>query len=163
MDTAGREDTRAYRPLLFDSIRLLHINSDVLSPEPGWLEEVRLNEAPPYYSISHCWGNQNQNTAIQISNHTLHVAPDLAVGIQRLQELAAKDSEIHPPTEYIWIDKICINQKDTQELSSQVHLMGRIYSQAVRTLIWLGPESPMCKEGQCREPPHLIHLGVHQV
>ena len=45
-----------------------------------------------------------------------------------------------PPIKHIWIDQICINQADTSERSSQVRLMKKIYSQAIRTLIWLGPE-----------------------
>lgn len=38
----------------------------------------------------------------------------------------------------LWIDALCINQDDISERSSQVGFMGRIYSNAVVVLIWLG-------------------------
>ncbi|KAF2208887.1 hypothetical protein CERZMDRAFT_8174, partial [Cercospora zeae-maydis SCOH1-5] len=38
----------------------------------------------------------------------------------------------------LWIDAICINQIDAQEKSSQLALLGRIYSNAAEVLIWLG-------------------------
>ncbi|KAH9209827.1 heterokaryon incompatibility protein-domain-containing protein, partial [Leptodontidium sp. 2 PMI_412] len=38
----------------------------------------------------------------------------------------------------LWIDQISINQTDEDEKSGQVPNMGRIYSEAKKTLIWLG-------------------------
>jgi hypothetical protein len=38
----------------------------------------------------------------------------------------------------IWIDAICINQMDVEEKSHQVASMGKLYSKATKTLIWLG-------------------------
>lgn len=38
----------------------------------------------------------------------------------------------------LWIDAICINQEDLDERSVQVAIMGDIYRQARRTVIWLG-------------------------
>jgi tetratricopeptide (TPR) repeat protein len=42
------------------------------------------------------------------------------------------------PNTLLWVDAICINQKDLDERSSQVALMGTIYSRAVYTIVWLG-------------------------
>ncbi len=38
----------------------------------------------------------------------------------------------------LWADQICINQKDVEEKNSQVVMMGDIYRNARRTLIWIG-------------------------
>lgn len=38
----------------------------------------------------------------------------------------------------IWIDAICINQRDVSERSAQVLLMGRIFKSAVTVFAWLG-------------------------
>jgi hypothetical protein len=38
----------------------------------------------------------------------------------------------------LWIDQICINQKDSKEKASQVRIMDQIYKKAFRTRIWLG-------------------------
>ncbi|KAH8725796.1 heterokaryon incompatibility protein-domain-containing protein [Phaeosphaeriaceae sp. PMI808] len=39
---------------------------------------------------------------------------------------------------YLWIDAICINQRNMEEKSQQVNQMGDIYRKSGRTLIWLG-------------------------
>jgi hypothetical protein len=41
---------------------------------------------------------------------------------------------------HLWADAVCINQYDANEKSSQVAMMGEIYSGAERTYIWLGRE-----------------------
>lgn len=38
----------------------------------------------------------------------------------------------------LWIDQICINQKDATEKSSQVAIVRSIYSEATCTIVWLG-------------------------
>lgn len=129
-----------YNSIADDDIRLLCVNADTSALDAGSLKVVALNRAPPYYALSHCWSTESRNIAIQIDGHPILVCTELAAGIRRLQELAAEESWMDPPIKYIWIDKICINQDDTSERSSQVRLMGNIYSQAIRTLIWLGPE-----------------------
>ncbi|CAG8971855.1 hypothetical protein HYALB_00001966 [Hymenoscyphus albidus] len=44
----------------------------------------------------------------------------------------------------IWADQVCINQNDVQERNSQVAMMKDVYTQARRTIIWLGkPDSDM--------------------
>ncbi|KAF6826990.1 heterokaryon incompatibility protein [Colletotrichum plurivorum] len=39
----------------------------------------------------------------------------------------------------LWIDSVCINQVDASERSSQVALMGQIYSTASEVIVYLGP------------------------
>ncbi|KAL2073742.1 hypothetical protein VTL71DRAFT_11068 [Oculimacula yallundae] len=41
----------------------------------------------------------------------------------------------------LWIDAICIDQADLEEKSTQVLLMGEIYSKAAAVIVWLGPDS----------------------
>lgn len=38
----------------------------------------------------------------------------------------------------LWIDALCINQKDLDEKAQQIPLMGEIYANAARVWIWLG-------------------------
>jgi hypothetical protein len=38
----------------------------------------------------------------------------------------------------IWADAVCINQADDEEKSWQVRMMGDVYRNADRVLIWLG-------------------------
>ncbi len=41
----------------------------------------------------------------------------------------------------LWIDAICINQENKQEVSNQILLMGDIYSKASNVVVWLGDDS----------------------
>lgn len=46
----------------------------------------------------------------------------------------------------LWIDAISLNQADLDEKSQQVPLMGNIYHQASKVIVWLGPEEKGLKE-----------------
>lgn len=41
----------------------------------------------------------------------------------------------------MWIDAICINQSNLKEKGHQVALMGRVFSDARRVVVWLGNQS----------------------
>ncbi|PMD55579.1 HET-domain-containing protein [Hyaloscypha bicolor E] len=41
----------------------------------------------------------------------------------------------------MWIDAVCINQSDIEEMNHQVGQMSQIYSAAEKVVIWLGPET----------------------
>jgi hypothetical protein len=40
----------------------------------------------------------------------------------------------------LWIDAICINQRNLDERAEQVPLMGKIYSGASKVVVWVGEE-----------------------
>jgi len=42
---------------------------------------------------------------------------------------------------FVWVDALSIDQANSEERSSQVRLMGYIYSRAMHVAIWLGPEA----------------------
>lgn len=68
---------------------------------------------------------------------------ELLQGVGR-DGISTSGRELWPdgPQAWCWIDQICIDQSNLAERSSQVSLMGRIYSSAFFTLVWLGPEDP---------------------
>ncbi|KAF7189580.1 Heterokaryon incompatibility protein 6, OR allele, partial [Pseudocercospora fuligena] len=39
----------------------------------------------------------------------------------------------------IWVDAVCINQKDTREKEQQISLMAEIYEHSDKCIVWLGP------------------------
>ncbi|KAJ8105648.1 hypothetical protein ONZ43_g7345 [Nemania bipapillata] len=129
-----------YSPLLSNTMRLLHLEADMSVVNDGNLIVTAFETAPPYYALSHCWGTLARDAIVSVNNQSVAVSSDLSSGIRRLRELAANDSMLDPPIEYIWIDNICINQDDAQEIAAQVTLMGRLYSRSIKTLIWLGPD-----------------------
>lgn len=59
-----------------------------------------------------------------------HISPSLYGALLQLRG-------DRPGREY-WIDAVCINQADNEEKTSQVKMMGRIYSAAELVVVWLG-------------------------
>ncbi|KAM0080391.1 hypothetical protein ACKRZS_007486 [Fusarium odoratissimum] len=115
-------------------IRLLHLlpapeNNDSIECR---LEVVALEEDPVYEALSYCWGDSSQLQEIKCNNEAFQVTENL---LSALQHLRNEHSE-----RTLWIDAICINQKDLEERQSQVKLMKDIYTKSQRVVIWLGPD-----------------------
>ncbi|KAF2838109.1 hypothetical protein M501DRAFT_1004951 [Patellaria atrata CBS 101060] len=118
----------------------------VLVLEPGredesvrcYLKHVTLSSKPHYEAISYVWGDPNVTEKIFCSGGTISITPNLHKALQQLRD--EKSERV------LWADAVCINQADLQEKNVQVPLMGAIYSQADKVLIWLGPRHPKLEE-----------------
>jgi hypothetical protein len=115
-------------------IRLLHLfpAKEINDPIESQLEIVILEENPVYEALSYCWGDSTELREIKCNNNGFQVTESLFCALQHLRN---KHSE-----RTLWIDAICINQKDLQERQSQVQLMKDIYTKSERVVIWLGPD-----------------------
>jgi hypothetical protein len=121
-----------------DSIRLLVLMpGEMDSPIQTYLAEFRLQENPPYEAVSYTWANEDGDCSvssqIRCDNARLWVTKNCELALRYLRET---DSE-----RILWVDAICINQKDVNERGHQVGIMRDVYSKAARVLIWLGEES----------------------
>ncbi|KAE8324338.1 heterokaryon incompatibility protein-domain-containing protein [Aspergillus sergii] len=67
-----------------------------------------------------------------------HVTRNLHAVLLRLRN--------HSVARLLWIDAICINQKDDHEKSHQIQLMRTIYGEAWRVIVWLGEEADQSSE-----------------
>lgn len=120
-----------------DSIRLLLIHAgqqqDVLRCilTPARLD---LHARASYGAISYMWGSRDQIQSVIVNDEVLFVHLNLYQFLLRLRQ---PDRDVT-----VWADAICINQNDPAERGHQVQLMSRIYSQADRTLVWLGESMP---------------------
>ena len=77
-------------------------------------------------------------------NATFYVRPNLSDALRHLRNYSNETRdppEREPRTKVLWIDWICINQKDETEKSTQVRMMADIYKRADDVCIWLGKES----------------------
>ncbi|SCO78223.1 related to heterokaryon incompatibility protein (het-6OR allele) [Fusarium oxysporum] len=115
-------------------IRLLHLlpvteNNDSIECR---LEVVALEENPAYEALSYCWGDSSQLQEIKCNNEAFRVTENLRSALQHLRNEHTERT--------LWIDAICINQKDLKERQSQVKLMKDIYTKSQRVVIWLGPD-----------------------
>ncbi|KAL7812762.1 heterokaryon incompatibility protein domain-containing protein [Trichoderma gracile] len=91
-----------------------------------------LDEPLPYEAISYTWSGQALDRPVYANGQEYHVTRNAEDVMRRLRPSSPDDSR------NLWIDAICINQKDDAEKSVQVQLMFEVYANAERVNIWLG-------------------------
>lgn len=135
-------DDRAYASLYQDlepaerQIRLLRIRSHPTSEkDPINCELVvrSLNQKTEYQALSYCWGTEAASCTILINGCRFNIRPNLHEYLKLLCEEGRHN--------WLYIDAICINQRDLHEKGSQVKLMGDVYREATQVVAWLGAES----------------------
>jgi Heterokaryon incompatibility protein (HET) len=123
------------------------------------MEIVCLDDKPEYDALSYTWKNpvtvyENKENAEQEANrftqertvicdgkvmmvgvnlHDALLVVRLTVSIEAYETIISRRR-----SGLIWIDALCINQKNDEERAAQVAIMGQIYSKAQTTIIWLG-------------------------
>ncbi|KAJ4196912.1 hypothetical protein NW759_016399 [Fusarium solani] len=101
------------------------------------LRAVRLDDAAGKYSaLSYCW-TQPVRGAVQGL-----VCNGLAIDVGENLRLALENTRYSTLPRIVWVDALCINQDDLAERNQQVQLMGKIYQQAIETIVWLGDVFP---------------------
>jgi RimJ/RimL family protein N-acetyltransferase len=125
-----------YRPLdsKRNEIRLLKIHKvDGNATTPDLiqcsLEYVSLVLPPPYTALSYCWGDPKVTKEIVLDGETFEVTTNLH---DALQELRQRDHRA------LWVDAICVNQRNIEERNQQLLRMSAIYRRAEITVAWLG-------------------------
>ncbi|KAJ3549851.1 hypothetical protein NM208_g281 [Fusarium decemcellulare] len=125
-----------YRPTTREKeIRLL-----VLEPgAPGdelkcHIVHAELSWRTRYEALSYFWGDGTVTRPLNCSGRTEVIYVNLH---DALSDLRLPDRE-----RVLWTDRLCINQSDDEEVTTQMKLMGEIYSQASQVLIYLGKTDP---------------------
>ncbi|KAK4140466.1 heterokaryon incompatibility protein-domain-containing protein [Dichotomopilus funicola] len=88
-----------------------------------------------YDALSYVWGDASVTTPIQVNGDTLMVTTNLRAALLNLRKID------QPYT--LWVDAVCIDQGKvsagkTSERNHQVSIMGDIYRNAARTVVWFG-------------------------
>ncbi|KXX80643.1 Heterokaryon incompatibility protein 6, OR allele [Madurella mycetomatis] len=116
--------------------RLLVLNSGHKEDRlTGRLEGFSVGRTRGYKALSYVWGEPQFTDVIFIDGKRLAITDGLGTALRRIRPSAGQ-----PPLR-IWIDQICINQKDTVERNQQVSLMHAIFRDAGQVLVWLGADS----------------------
>ncbi|KAG0648879.1 Heterokaryon incompatibility [Hyphodiscus hymeniophilus] len=125
-----------------NEIRLLQLPP--LSPSRTWndaqlaainnteatLIHVSLGETPEYEALSYRWSPYNDAALIIIDSYSFWISSTLKSALEQLR--------VPTKSKLVWVDALCINQKDPEERNDQVSKMRRIYSQATEVIAWLG-------------------------
>ncbi|ROW03892.1 hypothetical protein VPNG_07294 [Cytospora leucostoma] len=130
-----------YQPLdKGTQIRLLEIQPlRVTTKSPFSLQTYNLSHLPSFEAISYTWGSSDLDKSIICNGKRLPVTSNCATMLHYLRLEAAWARRV-------WIDQICVNQKDIPERNDQVVLMTEIYSRAQQVIAWLGESSEIEKK-----------------
>lgn len=88
------------------------------------------NSLPSYETISYVWGDEALRGSIHVCERLVAVPASTEAVLRRMRYAEQR--------RLLWVDAVCINQRDIDERSSQVTLMNEIYGKTHRNLIWLG-------------------------
>lgn len=137
MEDTGPVDAASCYDSLDRSARAIRIVT--LLPEPHPLDNRiqcklvahSLDEKPEYEALSYTWGVPGRyGHKIWVNGHHYIIRQNLLCALQALRETSNRA---------LWIDALCINQRDERERNAQVQMMAEIYRNAKCVLSWLGP------------------------
>lgn len=114
-------------------IRLLYLLPGTESMVKCEIIPASLKSHPKYMALSYAWGDPDDTAPIQVNGCRFDVTSNLHSAL-----VALRKRHKHP---LLWVDAVCINQRNKEEQSHQVSMMTQIYSQAKSVVIWLGPEA----------------------
>ncbi|KAF2457907.1 heterokaryon incompatibility protein-domain-containing protein [Lineolata rhizophorae] len=124
-----------YLPLRQNNqIRLVEIQPGRYDSETIYCTIIRRCRSDPslkYEALSYTWGDASKLKRIIVKHSKdFYVTSNCYDALRQLRDPQEK--------RLIWIDAICINQKDDEERTQQVRVMGEIYKGASRVLVYLG-------------------------
>lgn len=103
----------------------------------------------PYDCLSYVWGDVKVTEPIIVNDQVLHITRNL---VRCLRHLRHQNKGL-----VLWVDAVCINQGDLEEKSTQVAMMGEIYSRCSTVFLWLGaPESSDDIYAESRPDPFTV-------
>ncbi|KAI2617741.1 heterokaryon incompatibility protein-domain-containing protein [Hypoxylon sp. NC1633] len=96
------------------------------------LSEEHIDNLPPFEALSYTWGDPDQRTPVYVAGEPFRVTANLATALRYLRYPDRPRS--------IWVDALCINQRNAHEVNVQIQYMTNIYGNATGILAWLGPD-----------------------
>lgn len=112
-----------------------------------------LDQAPQYSAISYVWPTEKGDKRVKFQG-SLHgtrlISSQVVSALWQIQK--------HRPTEWLWLDAVCIDQSNFAEKNDQVPRMQRIYSSASGAVIWLG--SLVSDTGGIRSPTYPVEYSA---
>jgi hypothetical protein len=121
-----------HMPLEEGQIRLLTLRQGSNQDDPieCELSTCELDNAPSYEALSYFWGTNRNTRVISLHGSTFQVREDLYNALRRLRQ--SQTSRI------LWVDFICIDQRNQAEIYNHTARLGDIYAKAESVPIYLG-------------------------
>lgn len=122
---------RMIRVLDVDGLPAWHGEPLANIPLTGTLRAVSLSTCPAFTALSYVWGKPSSlPDFIFCGNCEIEITTNCRDALRQLRRRYGSFT--------IWVDAICINQKDDHEKITQIPLMDEIYTWARQVFIWLG-------------------------
>src|ERR1700760_837383 len=143
-------DGPLYKPLnpVIKEFRVLHFDAE---EDTDTLNFSMTRESPSlftkYVALSYVWGEPSDTETVTINGHIVPVTKNLASALRYVRhywkhgfpEPKVLGVQL-PKILWLWVDALCIDQKNPQEKNHQVELMSMIFSKAALTISWLGSD-----------------------
>ena len=121
-----------YEPLPDRCIRVLELQpGERADPFRGRFTIISIDGEDKFDALSYMWGDASPVDHIVVDGAAIPVAWNLARALEYLRD--QQGSEVCR----IWIDAVCINQKDEKERGHQVAMMRSVYSNADCVRVWI--------------------------
>lgn len=139
------EDQYQYEALVAgDAVRVLNLEpaDDSQSPLCGFITqhqpaiELLDPDGCRYSAVSYTWGDPTPSHKLFLRLNTEWTF----LPITRNADSLLRHLRVAHKKKTLWIDGICLNQKDEGEKTEQIRVMGQIYAYAKKVHIWLGDD-----------------------
>ncbi|KAI1092053.1 heterokaryon incompatibility protein-domain-containing protein [Rostrohypoxylon terebratum] len=124
----------------------------------------RLKEDLDYEALSYAWGSLRMNKSITVNGLEIAITANLETALRHIRR---EEVDV-----LLWVDALCINQKDKFERQVQVQIMRQIYNHDTRVVVFLGdgqthltPNSPRLAKpnelefyGDSRDTRHIFQF-----
>ncbi|KAK3402401.1 heterokaryon incompatibility protein-domain-containing protein [Sordaria brevicollis] len=132
MESFKPSGASTHRPLQGNEIRIVTLHpASFEDPVFCTLNHVGLDgPRDDYIALSYAWGDPNETVDINLNGHSYPVTTNLHLALTYLR------NKENPRR--LWIDSLCINQRDVAERNAQIPRMRDIYAFAAEVHVWLG-------------------------
>ncbi|KIV83889.1 hypothetical protein PV11_05876 [Exophiala sideris] len=113
-------------------IRVLRLdpNPDIDAWPAGQLDIKSLDDGVEYDAVSYAWEGPQATYPLFLGALELPISETLCAALRYLRH--------HSKPRYLWLDAVCISQRNLEERAHQVALMRRIFHAASTVCVWLG-------------------------
>ncbi|KAI0866440.1 heterokaryon incompatibility protein-domain-containing protein [Xylaria cubensis] len=123
-----------------DTIRILRLlPGQVGDPIQVQVQHVSMSTEQDYTAVSYAWGDRMALRTIICEGKRIQIPISLCRALIHMRH------PLYPI--HLWVDAICINQKDEVEKSRQVRRMRNIFMKAKKVTVWLGQDIRQSAKG----------------
>ncbi|KAI1405950.1 heterokaryon incompatibility protein-domain-containing protein [Hypoxylon fuscum] len=118
---------------------VLEPSLDASAPLHCTIDELRVEVDEEFHAVSYTWDKPNFTESLIVDqSFRLGITPNLRDALRRFR--------LPFSPRRLWVDAVCINQKDEDEKGKQIPFMDRIFRSASSVLVWLGdyPQGAKC-------------------